>query len=129
MLHLSKEIFIIAILFIILFIAIIIIKKETQDAQNRTEGFQQQQQREVYKEPETQKLLGQLYTNVKTRAYLNDLIKADYIQSYPWFANNPNGATTYNKRLFDQSNDDEQIESQNQNYYDFGEITYIGNPL
>lgn len=125
MTHLSKGIFIIAIVCIVLFIAIITINKDIQDTQN--EGFQQQ--REVYKEAETQKLLGQLYANVKTRAYLNDLIKADYIQSYPWFANNPNGATTYNMRLFDQSNDEEQIETQNQNYYDFGEITYIGNPL
>ena len=120
----SKGIFIIATICIVLFIAIITIKKESQDTQ---EGFQQQ--REVYKEAETQKLLGQLYTNVKTRAYLNDLIKADYAQSYPWFASNPNGATTYNMRLFNQSNDEEQIETQNQNYYDFGEITYIGNPL
>jgi hypothetical protein len=126
MTHLSKGIFIIAIVCIVLFIAIIAMKKETQDTLNKNEGFQQ---REVYKEPETQKLLGQLYTNVKTRAYLNDLIKADYIQSYPWFVSNPNGATTYNKRLFNQSNDEEQIETQNQNYYDFGEITYIGNPL
>jgi hypothetical protein len=94
------------------------------------EGFQQQQsQREVYKEAETQKLLGQLYKNAKTRQYLNDLIKADYIQSYPWFANNPNGATTYNRRLFNQSNDEEEITTNAQNYYDFGEITYIGNPL
>lgn len=124
MTHLLKGIFIIATICIVLFIVIITIKKETQDAQ---EGFQQQ--REVYKEVETQNLLGQLYTNVKTREYLNDLIKADYAQSYPWFASNPNGATTYNMRLFNQSNDEEQIETQNQNYYDFGEITYIGNPL
>lgn len=120
MTHLSTGIFIIVIICLMVFIAIISIKKNAQ------EGFQQ---REVYKEAETQKLLGQLYANVKTRAYLNDLIKADYIQSYPWFANNPNGATTYNYRLFNQSNDVEQIETQNQNYYDFGEITYIGNPL
>jgi hypothetical protein len=116
-------IFIIGIICLTVFVAIISIKKNTQDAQ---EGFQQ---REVYKEPETQKLLGQLYKDIKTRAYLNDLIKADYAQSYPWFASNPNGATTYNFRLFNQSNDEEQIETQNQNYYDFGEITYIGNPL
>lgn len=108
---------------LLLFIAIITIK---QDMFIYREGYQQ---REVYKEPETQKLLVQLYANVKTRAYLTDLIKADYIQSYPWFANNPGGNTTYNYRLFNQSNDAEQIETQNQNYYDFGEITYIGNPL
>jgi len=108
---------------LMVFIAIISIKKYNQA---KYESFQQ---REVYKEAETQKLLSQLYANVKTRAYLNDLIKADYIQAYPWFANNPNGATTYNYRLFNQSNDTEQIETQNQNYYDFGEITYIGNPL
>ena len=126
MTHLSKGIFIIATICIVLFIVIITIKKETQDEQ---EGFQQRPMQTVYKEAETQNLLGQLYTNVKTRAYLNDLIKADYAQSYPWFASNPNGATTYNMRLFNQSNDEEQIETQNQNYYDFGEITYIGNPL
>lgn len=106
---------------LLLFIVIITIK---QDMFINREGY-----REVYNEPETQILLGQLYTNVKTRAYLNDLIKADYIQSYPWFANNPNGNTSYNTRLFNASNDVEQIETQNQNYYDFGEITYIGNPL
>lgn len=126
MTHLSTGIFIIVIICIVLFIAIITIKKETQDAQ---EGFQQRPMQTVYKEAETQKLLGQLYKDIKTRAYLNDLIKADYAQSYPWFASNPNGATTYNMRLFNQSNDEEQIETQNQNYYDFGEITYIGNPL
>ena len=120
--HLSTGIFIAGLLSLMVFIAIISIK----NSQATHEAFQQ---REVYKEAETQKLLGQLYANVKTRAYLNELIKADYIQSYPWFANNPNGATTYNKRLFDQSNDNEQIEPQTQNYYDFGEITYIGNPL
>ena len=119
----STGIFIIGMLCLTVFVAIILITKNTQDAQ---EGFQQ---REVYKEAETQKLLGQLYKDIKTRAYLNDLIKADYIQSYPWFASNPNGATTYNFRLFNQSNDEEQIETQTQNYYDFGEITYIGNPL
>jgi hypothetical protein len=123
MTHLSTGIFIIGMICLTVFVAIILITKNTQDAQ---EGFQQ---REVYKEPETQKLLGQLYKDIKTRAYLNDLIKADYAQSYPWFASNPNGATTYNFRLFNQSNDEEQIETQNQNYYDFGEITYIGNPL
>lgn len=123
MTHLSTGIFIIGMICLTVFVAIILITKNTQDAQ---EGFQQ---REVYKEPETQKLLGQQYKDIKTRAYLNDLIKADYAQSYPWFASNPNGATTYNFRLFNQSNDEEQIETQNQNYYDFGEITYIGNPL
>lgn len=123
MTYLSKIILTITIVLIVIFIGIITIKKETQDA---LEGFQQ---REIYKEPETQKLLGQLYKDIKNRAYLNNLIKADYIQSYPWFASNPNGATTYNMRLFNQSNDEEQIETQNQNYYDFGEITYIGNPL
>jgi hypothetical protein len=123
MTHLSTGIFIIGMICLMVFGSIITIKKNAQDTQ---EAFQQ---REVYKEAETQKLLGQLYTNVKTRAYLNDLIKADYAQSYPWFASNPNGATTYNFRLFNQSNDIEQIETQNQNYYDFGEITYIGNPL
>ena len=123
MTHLSTGIFIIGMICLTVFVAIILITKNTQDAQ---EGFQQ---REVYKEPETQKLLGQQYKDIKTRAYLNDLIKADYAQSYPWFASNPNGATTYNFRLFNQSNDEEQIETQTQNYYDFGEITYIGNPL
>jgi hypothetical protein len=123
MTHLATGIFIIGMICLMVFVAIITIKKNAQEAQ---EGFQQ---REVYKEAETQKLLGQLYKNVRTRAYLNDLIKADYAQSYPWFANNPNGATTYNYRLFNQSNDVEPIETQNQNYYDFGEITYIGNPL
>ncbi len=117
------KIVIIGIICLVIFVAIISIKKNIQSIH---EGFQQ---REVYKEPETQKLLGQLYAKVKSRAYLNDLIRADYIQSYPWFASNPNGATTYNKRLFDQSNDNEQIETQTQNYYDFGEITYIGNQL
>lgn len=92
----------------------------------KQEGFEQ---REVYKEANTQQLLNQLYTNGKTKTYLNNLIAADYIQSYPWFASNPNGNTTYNMRLFNQSNDTEQIEAQSQNYYDFGEITYIGNPL
>jgi hypothetical protein len=92
------------------------------------EGFQQQQ-REVYKEAEAQKLLGQLYKDVKNRKYLNDLIKADYIQSYPWFANNPNGNTSYNRPLFNMSNDEEEITTRSQNYYDFGEITYVGNPL
>lgn len=111
----NNILFIVICIIFIIFIIIISIKQE---------AFQQQESQNINND-----MLTLLYNNIKTRQYLNDLIKADYIQSYPWFANNPNGATSYNMSLFKQSNNTEEIETQTQNYYDFGEITYIGNPV
>ena len=69
------------------------------------------------------------FSNPVRDAYLTELIKSDYIQSYPWMANNPNGATSYNMPLFQQSSKPPIFERHPLTYYDFGEITYIGNPL
>ena len=57
-------------------------------------------------------------------SYLNDFIKADYIQSYPWMASHPNQLTTVAKPEIIGN-----IVYRPLNYYDYGEITYIGNPL
>jgi hypothetical protein len=70
----------------------------------------------------------QIYNNART-SYLNNLIRADYIQMYPWMASNPNGATSYNNRLFIQSSDPVKYNTHPLDYYDYGELTYIGNPL
>ena len=56
--------------------------------------------------------------------YLNDFIKADYIQSYPWMASHPNQLTTAAKPEIIGN-----LVYRPLNYYDYGEITYIGNPL
>lgn len=70
------------------------------------------------------------FTDSARSTYLTELIKQDYIQSYPWMASNPGGATSYNKALFLQSSSNPGVyERRPLSYYDFGEITYIGNPL
>lgn len=70
------------------------------------------------------------FTDSARNAYLTEFIKQDYIQSYPWMASNPGGATSYNKALFQQRSSNPGIyERKPLSYYDFGEITYIGNPL
>lgn len=70
------------------------------------------------------------FTDSTRSAYLTELINHDYIQSYPWMASNPGGATSYNKALFQQHSSNPGIyERIPLSYYDFGEITYIGNPL
>jgi hypothetical protein len=61
--------------------------------------------------------------------YLNKLMRDDYIQSYPWMASNPGGATSFNNALFNQASQQQIYIRRPQTYYDFGEITYIGNPL
>ena len=57
-------------------------------------------------------------------AYLNDFIKADYIQSYPWMAAHPNELTTAAKPEIIGN-----LVYRPMDYYDYGEITYIGNSL
>lgn len=70
------------------------------------------------------------FTDSSRDAYLTELIKQDYIQTYPWMASNPGGATSYNMALFQQqSSNPGNFERRPLSYYDFGEITYIGNPL
>ena len=67
--------------------------------------------------------------NNKKRQYLLNELKQDKTQVYPWMANNPDGSTTYNKRLMNSTQSRPAMEKREQTYYDFGEITYIGNPL
>ncbi len=61
--------------------------------------------------------------------YLDKLIYSDNIQSYPWMAANPGGATSFNNSLFRKSSLMPKFEEKPLTYYDFSEITYIGNPL
>ncbi len=62
------------------------------------------------------------------RLYLNELINKDIIQSYPWVAQNPDGATGYNFAA-DLEARHNQSQLTARNYGDFAEITYVGNQL
>ena len=110
---------VIGLLLIVIVLLICLIKKTSKTGLLASEGFEAQIEMNDWFQKE----------QLARSAYMNKLIREDYIQSYPWMASNPGGATSFNNALFNQSSQQQIYKRQPQTYYDFGEITYIGNPL
>lgn len=106
-------------LLLIIIILICLINKVSKTGLLSDEGFEAQIEMNEWLQEE----------KLARAEYLNSLIRADYTQSYPWMAGNPGGSTSFNKALFNQSSQQQIYTRRPQTYYDFGEITYIGNPL